>query len=185
MMLVIIDSEGTPVQEFSALYVNEETQVIQDVFHAFAKYPSSVDADWFARRYVHGLDRKFLREFGLRDEEEVLKLFHTWLQTHPFDDMYANAPAKEEDFLSQHVRDVCLRPWKDRVHCKSHQIALDMKLNCVPVCGVTCCAHSRFRGWKPKRLYNMTSTDVAKHDFQHHCSLYDCIEIFHFLSLQE
>ena len=38
--MLFIDSEGEPVQEFSAIYVHNETYEILDVFHRYVVYPS-------------------------------------------------------------------------------------------------------------------------------------------------
>ena len=106
-MNIIIDCEGDPVQEFSALYVNFSNGVIADVFHRHVKYPFPCDRDYFSRRHVHGLDRNFLQIQGLRDEPELVSVFHEWLTTHPYDNIYAHAPHKEAKLLSLSVRDVC------------------------------------------------------------------------------
>lgn len=180
-MWIIIDSEGDPVQEFSALYINEVTATIVDVFHRHVKYPFHRDEDAFARQHVHGLNRDYLSLHGLRCEEELLTAFRKWLTTHPFDAIYAHAPAKEVKFLSLPVKDVCLKPWCQRVFCDSHRVALAMKLQCVPMCNVTCHAHSDFLYWRPRRAKTLTATDKAKLQFFHHCSLYDCIECFYHL----
>ena len=180
MMYIFLDCEGEPVQEFSAIYVDFETGVIEDVFHHHVHYPFKCDYDYFARQHVHGLDRNFLSLYGLRSEQELLNLFHEWLKSHPFQAIYAHAPAKEVNFLSLPVKDVCLKPWKDRIQCQSHQIALSMKLYKVPVCGVTCAAHSLVC-WKPKKILSPNASDRAKMEFSYHCSLYDCIECFLFL----
>ena len=181
-MLIIVDCEGDPIQEFSALYVNKCSETIVDVFHRHVKYPFIRDADWFARRYVHGLDREYLNRYGLHNEAEVVLSFSQWLTYHPYDAMYANAPNKERRLLSKRdIIDVGLPPWKKRVDCISHQRALLMKLNHEPVCGVVCRAHCESVCWKPKHVNKVNDTDAAKSAFSHHCSLYDCIECYFFL----
>ena len=192
-MLIIVDSEGDPVQEFSVLYVNEVTHVIEDVFHYYVRYPfTDCDYDYFARHHIHGLDRDILFQHGLCNEEEVRRRFHTWLKSHPFDAIYGHAPRKEEDFLCLSIHDICLKPWKERIACKSHDIAVHMKSMHVAVCGITCFAHSAFQGWKAKKCNSSSSSkrhlnasDRAKRDFGHHCSLYDCVEIFLSFILKE
>ena len=179
-MIIIIDSEGTPTQEFSAIYMNADTGEIVDVFHCYVRYPFSRDKDSFSRHHIHGLDRAHLLSHGLHSEEELLTVFQQWLKTHPFDDIFAHAPAKEMKLLSLPVNDIALKPWKERSFCASHQKALDMKLKCIPVCGVRCFAHTKFVGWKSKRAI-LNDTDVAKLNFFHHCSLYDCVECAFFL----
>lgn len=177
-MIVIVDGEGEPLQEFSALYVNPEKQLIVDVFHSYVKYPFARDEDIFARRHVHGLNREFLSHHGLSNEDALLTLFRTWLVTHPYDIMYAHNPAKEMRFLSLSIQDVQLKPWRKRSHHPSHETALRMKMDFTPVCNVSCHAHDKVR-WCVKR--NPNATDYAKLQFFHHCSLYDCVECFLFL----
>ena len=176
--MIIIDCEGTPVQEFSALYVNDATCVIENVFHQHVHYPYSFDYDAFARRHVHGLDFKFLRQCKLRNLGEVLDLFREWLKAYPSDKIYAHNPTKEKRLLSLHINDVCLKPWAERACLRSHQMALNMKLNCKPVRGISCSVHSQFVKWRPKNVHSPSLTDIAKVNFRHHCSLYDCMEIF-------
>lgn len=178
-MLIFIDSEGDPLQEFSAIYVNELSGEVVDVFHHHIIYPFAEDRDIFSRQHVHGLDRDFLSLHGLCDEHELLYRFKEWLKLRPFDAIYAHAPAKEIKLLSLPVRDVCLKAWKERCHCKSHQLALSMKLSHTPVCGVTCYAHKNVC-WKPKLRRACNATDWAKMQFFYHCSLYDCVECFLF-----
>ena len=142
-MLIYIDSEGEPIQEFSAIYVDELSGDVVDVFHHHVIYPFEYDKDIFSRRHIHGLNRDFLSQHGQRDEDAVIRLFHEWLKLHPFDCIYAHAPAKEVKLLSLPVKDVCLKPWSERQFYKSHQLALAMKLSHFPVCNVVCIAHDR------------------------------------------
>ena len=179
-MLIFVDSEGEPVQEFSAIYVDPINLKIVDVFHRYVTYPLCHDEDVFSRRHVHGLDIDFLSTHGVSNEIELVTLFHQWLETHPYESIYGHAPAKEENLLSLPIEDICLKPWKDRSDCASHRTALSIKMNSVPICGVTCNAHSRYCCWKAKR--SLTETDKAKMLFRHHCSLYDCVECFLFHS---
>ena len=180
-MIIVIDCKGEPVQEFSALYVNEKTGELVDVFHRYVQYPFYPDVDSFSRQHVHGLDYDFLSRHGLNSENELLTLFYHWLRDHPFEQIYAHAPAKEKKLLSLSIKDVCLKPWKDRIFYKSHQKALSMKLKHVPICNVTCHAHSSFKGWKSKDCHALSATDAAKMTFSYHCSLYDCVECALFL----
>lgn len=176
-MPIFIDCEGEPVQEFSAIYVNECGDQILDVFHQHVKYPFACDYDFFSRRHIHGLKLVFLERYGLCNETSLLTLFHKWLENHPNEAIYGHSPGKEEKLLSLPIFDVSLKPWKDRINCHSHQLALSMKLNSVPVCNVSCAAHKRVR-WKVKNVLVTSATDVAKFDFFHHCSLYDCVECY-------
>ena len=178
--MIFIDSEGEPIQEFSALYVCPRTHEIRDVFHSFVKYPPSMsyDGDKYARVHIHGLNIAYLQRHGLDNEEELLSLFHKWLKKYPSAALFAHAPSKEKTFLNVSIQDVCLLPWKERCMLQSHQTALTFKMENIPICDTICNAHTSFRGWKPKRTYSMTPTDVAKCNFSHHCSLYDVFECF-------
>lgn len=181
-MIIFVDTEGDPVQEFSALYVDPISEKIVDVFHRHVCYPLRRDKDSYARHHVHGLCRMFLRKNGLQSVEELKKTFNEWLQSHPFTTIYANAPDRENSFLSLIIVNVSLNPWKERVNKMSHKVALFMKKNQIPVCQTVCHAHKCFVGWRPKNSNMLSETDAAKMSFSFHCSLYDCIEccIFHF-----
>ena len=177
--IIYVDSEGEPIQEFSALYVDHETFEILDVFHRYVRYPlKDVDYDIWARKHVHGLNLKFLNANGLKNESDLLFAFQQWLKAHPFEYIFAHAPFKERQFLNLPIQDVCLPPWLERTDCLSHELALSMKRNAVPICNVTCDAHKSFVNWCPKRPYVLTPTDVIKKNFGHHCSLYDCVELY-------
>lgn len=176
-MLIFIDSEGDPVQEFTAIYVDEKTATIVDVFHQYVRYPFYCDKDVFSRLHVHGLNRHYLSTYGLHGENELVNHFFKWLKTHPYSSIYAHAPAREVNLLSPlSVTDVHLKPWAQRTKCLSHDIALRAKLCKYPICGITCSAHADFLAWQPKHVNTLTLTDHAKLSFSHHCSLYDCIE---------
>ena len=140
-----MDSEGDPIQEFSALNVHEDTGEIMDVFHCHVKYPFDMDYDWKARRCVHGLDLQFLNEHGVDGVEELKTLFSSWLNSHPFQAMFAHAPEKEIEFINLTIRNVSLKPWKDRSALLSHSLAISLKKNLVPICNVTCTANRSFQ----------------------------------------
>ena len=182
MYIVIIDCEGEPIQEFSALYVNVDDEEIVSVFHEYVQCNvDAYDMDFWARKHIHGLNRNFLSTNGLPNQETLLSTFQHWLKSHPFERIFANGPCKEQNFLSMKIEDVKLPQWKDRALLMSHKLALSLKKNIVPICDVTCCAHTSFVGWSPKRPHCLTPTDIVKRNFSHHCSLYDCVEIFFYL----
>lgn len=180
-MLIIVDSEGDPIQEWSALAIDEERDVICDVFHAHVCYPYAIDYDWFARRHVHGLRLDFLSKHGVRNVNVLMENFLAWLQPYDKCMLYANAPLKESSFLSRCITDAGLLPWRERSTMLSHYIAVEMKFCKVPINGIVCFAHNEFVSFKPKRLV-LNETDKAKMVFGHHCSLYDCVEIYEWLT---
>lgn len=181
-MLLFVDSEGDPIQEFTALYVNKQSSEIVDVFHRHVTFPSrGYDTDYWSRRHIHGLDRAYLAKHGLRDEGALLNDFSEWLRFHPYEEMLANAPSKEQIFLKLPISDLHLPPWKDRGVSASHKSALSLKRHAIPINGISCSsAHSFFLNWRPRRPHAPSPTDVIKHDFGHHCSLYDCMELYFF-----
>ena len=186
-MLIFVDCEGAPIQEFTALYVDGDSHDIVDIFHRYVSFPFSrgYDADHWARQHVHGLNRTYLAANGLRDETLLLREFNEWLCSHPYEQMLANAPQKESDFLQLPVFDVCLPPWKERAQLLSHRLSLSLKRHSMPINGIMCAsAHSSFVAWRPRRPYSLSPTDVIKRDYGFHCSLYDCIELY-FYHLRE
>ena len=181
-MYVIIDCEIEPIQEFSALYVNPVSEEIVSVFHEYVQYDVNIyDMDFWARKHIHGLNRDFLTKNGLQNQETLYLAFQGWLNSHPYEQIFANAPSKEQSFLSIKIEDVNLPQWKDRASLMSHKLALSLKKNIVPICDVICCAHSSFVSWLPKHPHRLTPTDIVKKNFSYHCSLYDCVEIFFYL----
>lgn len=183
-MIVIVDSEGDPIQEFTALYCDETVAIVHDVFHRHVRYPFVSDCDKFARSHIHGLDLNFLTEHGLCDENQLLTNFMLWLSSHPYSSIYANAPAKEIAFLSLPILDVKLKPWKERVHCTSHKKAVSKKLRREPIFNVSCEAHNYVK-WKVSHKKVLSATDIAKFHFSFHCSLYDCYECMLYLLLRQ
>ena len=166
MHIVIIDCEGEPIQEFSALYVNVDTEEIVSVFHEYVQCGvDTYDVDFWARKHIHGLNRDFISMNGLQNQAALFFAFQRWLNSHPFERIFANGPCKEQNFLSMKIEDVKLPQWKDRASLMSHKLALSLKKNVIPICDVTCCAHSSFVGWSPKRPHSLTLTDIAKRNF--------------------
>ena len=146
-MLIFVDCEGAPIQEFTALYVDGDSHEIVDVFHRHVSFPSThgYDTDRWARLHVHGLNRTYLAANGLRDETILLCEFNEWLHSHPYDRILANAPQKESAFLNLPVLDVCLPPWKQRAHLLSHRLSLSLKRRSIPINGIMCSsAHLSF-----------------------------------------
>lgn len=178
-MIIFIDSEGDPVQEFSALYVDSKTLNIIDVFHNFVRYPFKIDYDSWARRHIHGLSLEFLAANGLENESVLKTKFSEWLSSHPYTVIYGHAPHKEEVFLNVCVSDVSLLPWRLRRDLPSHRVALSLKKSASPVLSVQCAeAHSSFLSWRPSHRRAYSETDSAKMEFAHHCSFYDCVELY-------
>ena len=180
-MLIFVDCEGEPIQEFTALYVDSDSHTIIDVFHRYVAYPSvcGYDSDRWARRHVHGLNRLHLSVHGLHNPTELLSDFNEWLHSHPYEHILANAPQKESAFLNLPILDVCLPPWKQRAQLLSHRLSLSLKRHSIPINGIRCSsAHSSFVDWRPRHLYSLSPTDVIKRDFGFHCSLYDCMELY-------
>ena len=181
-MLLFVDSEGDPIQEFTALYVNEQSREIVDVFHRHVAFPCHrYDTDRWPRRHIHGLDRAYLAKHGLRDEGALRTEFVEWLRSHPYEDILANGPTKENAFLNLQITDLRLPPWKERGLLDCHKSALSFKKRAIPINGITCSAsHSSFVNWLPRRPHAPSPADVIKRDFGHHCSLYDCMELYFF-----
>jgi len=180
--MIFIDSEGEPIQEFSAIYVRDN--VIVDVFHQYVKYPflKTLDEDHFARSHIHGLDIDFLEQYGLDNTDVLYSFFSSWLKKHSVTHLFAHAPSKEKNFLQLPIQDVHLKPWRERHVLSSHRNSFFMKMTSIPICNVSCNAHTAFHGWYPKRKANkLNATDIVKTEFGHHCSLYDCVECFLFM----
>lgn len=179
-MQVYLDSEGTPVQEFSAIYVDPSTLLIKEVFHRYVRFPfEPFDPDMWARFHIHGLNIDYLREHGVSDEKTLVEEFKEWLSSRPHVALYAHAPSKEENLLDLPIEDVNLLPWIQRDNDVSHKLACNLKQTNHPICDVNCReAHFSFVRWKSSKMYANKESERIKHAFGHHCSLYDAVECF-------
>lgn len=174
--IIFIDSEGSPTQELSALEMDHKTREIVDVFHGHA---FTVEPDFFARRHIHGLNPEFLREEGYKSPTELIEAFHSWIRGKRYIFLYGNNPSKEVMELQLFVSDLSLDPWKMRSHKAYHEVAYSFKRHNIPICSKSCSkeAHSEYRS-AYVRPFNLS--DAAKERHGHHCSLYDCFELYLF-----
>ena len=166
--------EGSPVQELSAIQMNAWTKQIVEVYHGHA---FSHQSDLWARLHIHGLNLKFLKEHGFRDEETLIQDFKRWLVGKDVVSLYANDPSKESVVLNIPILNMGLPPWADRIYQPYHQMALSYKREYVPILDKRCCfeAHAAFKRYSMKRL---NETEIAKRDHGFHCSLYDAYELY-------
>lgn len=169
-----MDSEGTPMQELSALEMNFQTREIVDVFHAHAYSP---EPDTYARRHIHGLSLDFLRTYGFRKPYQMVDAFKAWLRKKPYLFIYGNDPAREVSELHLVVCDIGLDNWAVRAQKAYHEIAYHFKKHNIPICSMRCteAAHSNFE-YICVRPNN--PSDIAKERHGYHCSLYDCYEMY-------
>ena len=178
-LILILDSEGEWTCELAAICVDLKNHNIKDVYLQWAKPPaesSSSDMDWFARKYVHGLNRNFLQRYGFDSEEALVNDFNTWRSKYKISKLYGHAPAKEEILLRTPITDIQLPTWAQRHTSLHHRVALCMKTLDLPVKDIACSrftVHNEYRGWHK----NSTEGDLARQEFGAHCSLYDCISM--------
>lgn len=172
--IILIDGEGTPVQEFAAIEVNRKTHVIMDVFHNYAR---TEEQDTYARHRVHGLNKDYLNTYGYASEADLVEAFKSWLSSKPYITLFANGANREAKMLGLPVCEFNLAPWAERDSFASHKIAKYYKDQSLPICGRSCTqqAHSSFLSaiQSPNVL---TSLAKARHGF--HCALYDCVELY-------
>ena len=99
--LILIDGEGTPLQELAALEVDKTTHEILNVFHGFARV--ATDSDNYARKHVHGLCRHCLNVRGCDTEAGLVAAFKSWLTLRPYGALYANGADREAILLDMPV----------------------------------------------------------------------------------
>lgn len=186
-LLLFIDCEGTPIQELAAICVDIVSKRVKDVYLQYAKpFPipneqssGGGDTDWYARRYIHGLNRNFLEDCGFDNEEQLKKHFLTWLSQYTINEVYANNPAKECHFLDIPITDVRLPQWSQRSNTLEHSTVIDMKLNLQPIHRTVCNTwfiHNEYRGWHKHNSLG----DRARKEYGVHCALFDAAEVlFH------
>lgn len=174
--IIFIDSEGSPLQELSAIELDVNTLEIMDVYHEYAKCN---ETDSWARRNIHGLSLDFLDKHGHSTSDELINSFKNWLKTKHIMHIYANNPSKEKQFLQRTVYDIGLPVWIDRIKLASHILTQHYKRLSVPILKTSCNieAHSSYK----RHVLNSTNpTECAKANHGYHCSLYDCYELYLF-----
>ena len=166
--------EGDTIQELSAIPMNVKTRQIVDVYHRHAK---SDNCDFWSRLHVHGLSKLYLDKFGLPSEDALVQDFRKWLAGKDVLAMYANNPQKEKASLKLPIKDMGLPRWSERGFLSYHQTALCFERNFIPILDKRCCkdVHSSFSNYPMKKH---SKTELAKHEFGFHCSLYDCYEMY-------
>lgn len=169
-----MDIEGQTAEELSAIEMNINSRQIVDVYHAYAQ---SHDSDDWARRHIHGLSPSFLKSHGFPNEAALINNFKQWLRGKDILVMYANDPQKEKSLLNLPIRDMGLPRWADRVSLLSHQTALAFKRKSIPIFNKSCSpdAHLDFTFYP---VFRHTATELAKKQYQFHCSLYDTYALY-------
>ena len=94
-----MDCEGEPVQELSAIAMNNWTYQIVSVYHQHANCNPNVD-QW-ARKHIHGLNLKYLQDYGFSCESALLIDFKRWLAAFNVIRIFCNNPGKEKKFFSK------------------------------------------------------------------------------------
>lgn len=176
MPYIYIDTEGEPLRELAALYVNDHHEII-DVFHRFANAPY-FSSDEYASKYIHGL-QPILPGFPYKNEAALIAAFHQWLSIRPYAYMYANDCRKERAILKLDIVDLRLPPWCERILLPSHCVAVLAKRCNYHILDCCCTAHTAYRMKKPKRFPPKVG-DVARTLYGHHCALYDTLELYLF-----
>ena len=177
-MNVFMDTEGTPIQELSALLVNQRWEIVC-VYHAYAACRDTDDV--FCRRHLHGLDLDILHHYGFPNERELLADFERWLSHHPVNKIYANDPRKERQlFPHLLVEDIQLPVWVVRVGLPAYHMAQEAKRRQMPILGAVCggAAHAAFVSAIRSKHRLPTDSDIVKGKHGFHCSLYDSLMIY-------
>ena len=172
--IIFIDSEGSPIQELSAIEMDLDTREIIDVFHDYAY---TEEDDEFCRKHIHGLNRDFLFRQGYSETHKLVDAFKEWMREKKNFLLYGNNPQAEIRDLQLRISDIGLDKWLVRTDKSYHMIAYTFKRSFIPIRSRQCYkeAHSAFTGCLV-RLHN--ATDIAKEKHGFHCSLYDCYELY-------
>ena len=171
--------EGAAVEEMAAIQIDAGTMQIVDVFHAFAK--STREDDW-ARKYCHGLNKKFLMDNAeYENSEELVKGFRKWLRGKNVLEYFANDPRTENLWLPGiEVADLHLPRWAKRDYMAPHVMALKFKQQWAAVGNRKCCAEAHSSFWKVPSYRQNDAKEKALKRWGVHCALYDCLEAYFF-----
>ena len=181
-LVVFIDSLGEETQELAAICFDVYNLSIKGVYLNWANNPSKrgiCDVDWFSRKHVHGINRTFLMQNGLKNENELVGDFQSWLRQYNVIKFYGNASCKEECLLNTTINDVNLPQWSDRPQLECFRIAKLMKNMELSVKGKSCspAVHCEYGGWAGHK----SVADFARKTFGHECALYNCVLILLFI----
>ena len=153
-----------------------ETREIVDVFHGHAY---TTEPDFYARNHIHGLSPTFLKETGYESPSKLIEVFSNWLRGKDYIFLYGNNPGREVKELQLYISDIGLDQWSMRSYKAYHEVAYYFKKHNIPICSTRCSekAHSMYHSANV-RPFNLS--DTAKERHGHHCSLYDCYELYLF-----
>ena len=172
-----MDCEGEPVQELSAIAMDNWSYQIVSVYHEHAK--CDPNADSWARKHIHGLNQQYLQDHGFSNECALLIDFKRWLAAFNVVCIFCNDPTKEKKlFPNLIINDILLPPWDSRVNQHYHEVTKRFKELSVPILNVRCSRYIHNQCFFPPYL------NTAKVMFGHHCSLYDSYQLYLFYLFQ-
>ena len=171
-----MDCEGDPVQELSAIAMDNVTYQIVSIYHKHA-FCNPEDDPW-SRINIHGLNPDYLKDYGFPNEDQLFTDFQKWLDSFTIVQMFANNPGRERMLFPNHtINDILLPRWEIRMRQPYHETALRFKQLCAPIVNVRCnrYVHCRFI----TRYHIVPSAkELAKILYGFHCALYDCYELY-------
>lgn len=179
---MFLDCEGEPIQELSAIAMDNESFQIISVFHKHAEcHPKD---DKWSRKHIHGLNRNYLSNSGYSNENDLVTACYNWLKSFKVVVLYANNPSKERKLFPKYsVFDMFLPSWEDRMNQPYHVLAHRFKFLNVPILNTRCSAYVHAE-YLNKRWMGPSLKDMAKVLHGYHCSLYDCYELYLFFLFQ-
>ena len=96
-VIIFLDSEGEPTQEFSAIAMDNETYKIVSVYHKHIDCKARDDV--WSRQNYHGLNLDYLHKYGHCCLCHFIVDFQRWLNKFHILQLYANNPHKERVLL--------------------------------------------------------------------------------------
>jgi hypothetical protein len=175
---LLLDAEGTPLQELAAIEVDRKSNAIIDVFHDFADTASDDDDDDnYARRHVHGLNREHLKKAGFPSEGCLISEFKLWLAPKGNIQIFANGVDRERKLLGLKILELKLSPWSERRHDTSHIMARRYKELSIPILKESCSQHAH-SSFVSAIISSNYETNIAKARHGYHCALYDVLELY-------
>jgi hypothetical protein len=189
---LIMDVEGPADWPIEMSILAIQNRHIIDVFHQYA-LPQDANKIQKEAPYCHCISLEVLKNYTKLQTEDLLNLGKAFANKYTPSIIISNDNTSSSDIARITERwnidliyeNVYLGDWRFRPQFHSHLVANKCKHDSINICNISCdfkkihCIPFKL----PKKKDNINTTQLAKLDHGAHCSLYDCLELYLFITL--